>query len=73
MSVIACVPLPTLQFLQSEHKMSLIKVAWYVLRVKNMHSWSPPDPGVHEVRKNRAIHIMLLGQASQPMYITLLG
>ena len=31
------------QFLQSYHKMSLIKVAWYVLRVKNIHSWSPSD------------------------------
>ena len=27
---------PTLQFLQSHHKMSLIKVACYVLRVKNL-------------------------------------
>ena len=36
---------PTLcfQFLQSYYKVSLIKVAWYVLRVKDMHSWSPPD------------------------------
>ncbi len=25
----------------SLHKMPLIKVAWYVLRVKIMHSWSP--------------------------------
>ena len=33
----------TLQFLQSDHKMSLIKVALYLLRVKNMHSWSPSD------------------------------
>ena len=23
--------------------MSVIKVAWYVLRVKNMHPWSPSD------------------------------
>ena len=30
-----------LNFLQSYHKMSLIKVAWKVLGVKNMHSWSP--------------------------------
>ena len=34
------VPLSSFQFLQSYHKVSLIKVAWYVLRVKNMHSWS---------------------------------
>ena len=25
-------------------KLSLIKVVWSVLRVKNMHSWSPLDP-----------------------------
>ena len=36
--------LSSFQFLLSYHKVSLIKVAWYVLRVKNMHSWSPPDP-----------------------------
>ena len=32
---------PTLQFLQSGDKMSITKVAWYVFRVKNMHSGSP--------------------------------
>ena len=32
------------QFLQSYHKMSIIKFAWYVLRVKNMHPGSPSDP-----------------------------
>ena len=37
------VPLSCFQFLQSYYKVSLIKVAWYVLRVKDMHSWSPPD------------------------------
>ena len=31
-------------FLQSFHKMSLIKVAWHVLREKNMHPGSPSDP-----------------------------
>ena len=31
-------------FLQLFHKMSLIKVAWHVLRVKNMHLGSPSDP-----------------------------
>ena len=35
---------PHFQFLQSYHKMSQIKVAWYVLRVKNMHLGSPSDP-----------------------------
>ena len=31
-------------FLQSFHKMSHIKVAWHVLRVKDMHPGSPSDP-----------------------------
>ena len=31
-------------FLQLFHKMSLIKVAWHVLRVKNMHPGSPSVP-----------------------------
>ena len=38
------VPLSSFKFLQSCHKVSLIKVAWYMLRVKNMHSRSPSDP-----------------------------
>ena len=33
-----------LQFLQKYNKMSLIKVAWYVSCVKNMHFGSPSDP-----------------------------
>ena len=37
------VPLLSFQFLQSYHKVSLIKVAWYALRVKNMQSWSLLD------------------------------
>ena len=31
-------------FLQSFHKITLIKVAWHVVRVKNMHLGSPSDP-----------------------------
>ena len=38
------VPFSIFKFLQSYDKVSLIKVAWYVFRVKNIHSWSPPDP-----------------------------
>ena len=38
------VPLSIFKFLLSYQKVSLIKVAWYVLKVKNMHSWAPPDP-----------------------------
>ena len=38
------VPLSSLQLLLAYDKVSLIKVGWYVLRVKNIHSWSPPDP-----------------------------
>ena len=33
-----------IQFLQLYHKMSLIKVVWYVLKVKNIHCWSSLDP-----------------------------
>ena len=37
--------------------MSVLKVAWYVLRVKNMHSWSPPDPwGPRDEEKPSYIH-----------------
>ena len=37
--------------------MSLIKVGWYVLRVKNIHSWSPPDPlGPRDKEKARYVH-----------------
>ena len=38
------VTLLNFQFLQSIYKMSVIKVAWHVLRVKNIHSGSPSDP-----------------------------
>ena len=38
------VTLSSFQFLQVYDKVSLIKVGWYVLKVKNIHSWSPPDP-----------------------------
>ena len=40
------------QFTSEGHKMSLAKVAWYVLGMKNTHSGSPSDPctGVHEAR-----------------------
>ena len=38
------VTLSNFQFLQSIHKMSVIKVAWHVLRVKNIHSGSLSDP-----------------------------
>ena len=37
------VTLLNFQFLQSIHKMSIIKVAWHVFRVKSMHSWSPSE------------------------------
>ena len=51
------VPLSWYQFLQSYYKVSLIKVAWYVLRVKNMHSWAPPDPwGPWDEEKPSYIH-----------------
>ena len=39
-----CVSENQLNFLQFYHIMSLKKVAWYVLRVKNMHFGSPSHP-----------------------------
>ena len=51
------VPLLSFQFLQAYDKVSLIKVGWYVLRVKNIHSWSPPDPlGPRDNEKARYVH-----------------
>ena len=51
------VPLLIFKFLQSYDKVSLIKVAWYVLRVKNMHSRAPPDPwGPWDEEKPSYIH-----------------
>ena len=51
------VPLRSFQFLQAYEKVSLIKVAWYVFRVKNIHSWSPPDPlGPWDEEKASYIH-----------------
>ena len=51
------VPLLNFQFLQAYDKVSLIKVGWYVLRVKNIHSWSPPDPlGPRDKEKARYVH-----------------
>ena len=42
---LSSVGVPThLTILQLDRKMSLIKVAWYVLRVKNIHFGSPSDP-----------------------------
>ena len=42
--VCVCVSENKLHFLQLYDKMSLIKVAWYVLRVKKMHPESSSDP-----------------------------
>ena len=50
------------QFLQSYQKMSLIKVAWYVIRVKICILGHPQTPGVHEVGGSPATYIMLLGK-----------
>ena len=41
---VALCPTSEFQFLQSYHKVSLIKVAWCGLRVKNIYTWSPYDP-----------------------------
>ena len=51
------VTLSSFQFLQAYDKVSLIKVGWYVLKVKNIHSWSPPDPlGPWDKEKASYIH-----------------
>ena len=42
--VVGGVPLLSFKFLLSYHKVSLIKVAYNVLKVKNMNSRSLPDP-----------------------------
>ena len=38
-----CLVKSHLQFLQSYHNMSQMKVAWYVFRLKNVHSWTSSD------------------------------
>ena len=56
------VPLLSFQFLQWYHIRSLVKVAWYVLRVKNMHSWSPSHPwGPLDEMKLSYIHYNIRG------------
>ena len=51
------VPLLSSQFLKAYDKVSLTKVGWYVFRVKNIHSWSPPDPlGPRDKEKVKYIH-----------------
>ena len=36
-----------------------VKVAWYVMRVKNMHSWLPPDPWGAWVEKELSYFTLL--------------
>ena len=38
------IPAVILKYVIVYHKMSLIKVVWYVLRVKKLLSWSPTEP-----------------------------
>ena len=54
--------LSSFQFLQLYHKLSLIKVAWCVLRVKNMHLGSPSDPSwtAAAEAKPRYVHLILI-------------
>ena len=59
---------PTLQFLQLDHKMSPIKVACYVLRVKICILDHPQTRKVHEARRSWATYITSLGEA-QPSYV----
>ena len=49
------------QFLQLYHKMTLMKDAWHVLRVKNMQSGSPSDIVHYNIRRGEAkLHILKL-------------
>ena len=57
--IVSC---PTLRFPQSNHKISQSKVAWYVLRVKNMHSGSPSDLQGQWGKAILAIYITLWGE-----------
>ena len=61
------IPLLSFQFLLSHHKMSMIKVAWYVLRGKNIHSWSPLELYVHEIRRSQVTYIK---GVKEPSYST---
>ena len=55
------VPFLSFQFLQAYDKVSPMKVGWYVLRVKNIHSWSP-SPWFHETKRRQVTHITTLGE-----------
>ena len=58
-----------LRFLHEYYKMSLIKVVWYVLRVKSLHPGSPSHPSqtAHAKTKPRCVHSILKpqGQSSR--------
>ena len=46
-------------FLKSYHKMSLIKFAWCVSSMKNMHPGSPSDPSWTAAQRDKAkLHIL---------------
>ena len=49
------------RFLQAYHKMSLIKVVWYVLRVKSLHPGSPSHPSQTAAaeEKLRCVYLIL--------------
>ena len=51
------------QFLQLYHKISIIKVAWYNLIVKNMHSWSHPKSPWAEKKLSYVHWIIRQGKA----------
>ena len=56
-----CLSKNYLQFLQKYNKMLLIKVVWYVLRVKNMYPRSPSGPSGTAVAeaKPRCVYLIL--------------
>ena len=57
--------LSQLQFLHSNHKMSLMKVAWYVLSEKYVFLVIP-GPWVHEERTSQATYIRTYFSVSSP-------
>ena len=58
------------QFLQSYQKMSLIKVAWYVIRVKICILGHPQTPGVHEVGGKPSYVHYVIGQGEVKLHLS---
>ena len=58
----------------ASQNVTLMKVAWYVLTVKNMHSGSPSDPSGHMRGIKTELHtLQYFARQSQATYIALSG